>query len=518
MKGAAALALVLVGCVASSPVERRYDGRVLQGRFVEPKAYAAFLRGAIAEAGGGVADAIAAYEAAAELDAGGTESWTRLGAVRCGADPRDRRADDAFGRALRLDGLSARTWEAMAKCAHLRGDGAGARAAAERAASLDAAADDANVLLAESAAPGHDSMARDQLVSLTLTAADPRVAWDALRRWAACHGDVALWVRALGTLVRLDPSQRDEAARVAEQLAGSGEIALARTLAAAAAGGSDQPLLSSRHPLASRLAVDEAIAGDDAGAVSARASRVRLSIEEAAARALLAGKAELARELAETVVRADPSDRGASLVLAAAERRDVIGAARASRDGEPAVSGAVLVAFGAALVHAASPSEVGEALRRIAREPIVDGDDRVVRPAVDLVARGVLPAAVLTADGAVELAAMGLDIRPAAPAEGSRDARHEYLALALERPADPRTRELGARLARLRSSDPVVAAAAAIAALAAGGPIDHDAARALLAIDPSDPLLAATALHVADKVGDAEVARHARAALRAGAY
>jgi hypothetical protein len=108
---------------------------------------------------------------------------------------------------------------------------------------------------------------------------------------------------------------------------------------------------------------------------------------------------------------------------------------------------------------------------------------------------------------------MGIAVARPAAVEGGLDARHAYLALAIDRPGDPRVAEMGARHARVRSSDPVVAAAGALVALAAEGPVDRDSARALLALDASDPLLAAIALRLANKLGDPDVACRARAAL-----
>jgi len=517
MKRAALLALLLTACASTARVERVYEGRLLRGRFVEPRAYAAFLRGAIAEASGDLRGALEGYQAAADLDPGGPEVWTRLGAVRCSADPRDPRADEAFGRALARDDGYGRAWEAKAKCAVTRGDGAGSVAAAARAARVDASADEANVLLARSAGADHDAVTREALVSLTLTSRAPVVAWDALDRWAQEHGDVALRVRSLEALVRLDAGRREEVARASEQLAGAGESAGARSLAAAAFEAGDPPLAGSRYPLAARLAVDEAIARGGAAAVEARASRARLSLDEVAARALLSGKPDLARELVSTMARADPSALGASLVLAVAQGRDVPGAARAAGGDAPAVAGAVLVAFGAALWHLAAPQQVREALGRVKHDRIVDGDDRVVRAAVELAARGVLSATALPADGLAELAALGPGTPLPARDDRALDARHAFLALAIEHPKEPRARELGARLAPVASSDPVVAAATALVALAGDAPLARGAGGALLAIDPADPLLAATALRLAEKTGDPEAARRARAALTAHA-
>jgi tetratricopeptide (TPR) repeat protein len=497
MRGALALAVVLMACASTSPVERVYGGSSLQGRYIEPGAYAAFLRGAIAEAGGDARGALEAYQAAAELYSESPEIWTRLGAVRCVADRRDGNADEAFARAATLDPTYGKGWEARSKCALARGDSAGSLAAAARAAALDASADEANAILARGAAAGHDAATREQLVALTLTSQAPLVAWDALGRWAESRGDVALWVRALRSVVRLDTTRRDAVARASEQLAGAGDIAEARSLAAAAVETGDQPLPLARHPLAARLAVDEAIARGKAATVSVRASRARLSLEEAAARALLLGKPDVARELASEVVRADPFALGASLVLAVVEGRDVLGGARGGRGEAAVVSGAALVAFGAALWHVASPPQVREALGHIAHDRIVDGDDAVIRPAVELVARGVLPPAALPADGLVELTAMGLGPPLPARDEASLDTRHAYLALAVSHPTSPRAHELGARLAKVASSDPVAAAATSLVALASDAPIAPDAAKTLLSIEAADPLLAAVARRLA---------------------
>jgi hypothetical protein len=172
------------------------------------------------------------------------------------------------------------------------------------------------------------------------------------------------------------------------------------------------------------------------------------------------------------------------------------------------------VAFGAALVQTAAASRARQILDRIASEPLVNGDDRVERAAVELVSRGVLIAGVLPADGAVELAALKDDGAAAAPVEGL-DPRHEFLALALRHPDSPRTLELARRLAGIAPSDPVVGAAAALLQLAVGAPIPPDAPRALLARNAADPLLAATALRLAERVGDRDVARRARQTLTA---
>ncbi len=515
---AAACVVLGCGCARAPWVERAYGGHVVEGRPIEAAAYAAFLRGAIAEASGDSRGALSAYQGAAALDPNGPEIWTRVGAVRCALDPRDAQADDAFARALRVDDRYAGVWTAKAKCALARKDDAAMASAARRAAELDPSPDGAHSLLARAGHAVRDATTRDALVALTATASDRVAAWDALAAWAESRGDVALWAKALEAVVTIAPARRDAVARAAEELAGAGEIAEARAIAAAAATAEDRPLSEERHPLAVRLAVDDALAQGDARAVELRATRAHVDLEEVAARALLAGRRDLARGLASIVLRADPDASGMRLVLAACDGEDVAGTASDVRRHGARASGAALVAFGVAVVRAVSPEDARATLAAIVHGPVVAGDDRVVRPAVELTSRGALDAGALPAEGLVEIAALRDETSgegPSMPDRRALDARHEYLALALTDPRAPRATELGDRLASVAASDPIVAAAAALVQLATGSPIDPAAARAMLQRDPGDPLLAATALRLARKTGDADMASRARAALTA---
>jgi tetratricopeptide (TPR) repeat protein len=510
--------LIAASCGGGPLVERAYDGHVVEGRPIEPDAYAAFLSGAVAEAGQEGREALVWYERAARLDPRGPEIWTRIGAVRCGLDPRDPHADEGFARALAIDPGYAGAWAAEARCASVRNDARAVLDAARRAAELDPSADGANALLSRAGQTVHDASTRDALIALTATSRDRVVAWDALASWAASRGDVALWGRALETLVRVAPSRRDAVARAAEELAGAGEIGASRGVAAAASDAGDGPMAEDRSPLAARLAVDEAIGVGRADLVRLRATRARVTLEEAGARALLAGRRDLAREIVAVVARADPDAGGARLVLAACDGRDVVGAAWEARRRGARLSGAGLVAFGAAAVHALSPEEARATLASIAHAPVVPGDDRVVRRAVELASRGAIEMTALPPDGLVEIAAL----RGASSGEGLSlpdrrllDARHAYLAAALTDPRGPATRALGDRLASVAGSDPVVAAASAIVQIASGAPIATEAPGALLTRDPADALLAATALRLANKTGDTDVATRARATLTA---
>ncbi|HEX4448001.1 MAG TPA: hypothetical protein VH044_14735, partial [Polyangiaceae bacterium] len=377
-----------------------------------------------------------------------------------------------------------------------------------------------------------DPATRDALVSLTETARDRVAAWDALASWASSHGDVAVWSRALQTLVKIAPARRDSVAQSAEELAGAGQIGEARAVAAAAVEAGDEPFNGDGHALAARLAVDEAIASGRASAVTLRSTRARVGLEEAGARALLAGQKDLAHAIVAGLTAADPGASGARMVLAASDGRDVVGAAWEVRRHGAQASAATLVAFGLATGHGVSPQDARATLAAVVHGPPVLGDDRVVRAAVELVTRGALDASVLPPDGLVELAALrgqgagkstnvneavgagvGVGVRPSLPDLRVLDARHEYLAAALSDPKGDHARELGARLASVVGSDPVVAAAAALVQIGTGAPIDAGAPRALLMRDPRDPLLAAIALRLATKTGDTAVASQARESL-----
>jgi Tfp pilus assembly protein PilF len=509
-------ALATTGCAGGPLVERAYDGHVVEGRPIGASSYAAFLAGAVAEASGDAPAALQDFDRAARLDGDSPEIWARIGAVRCTQDPADRRADDAFSRALRADPRYAGAWAAKARCLLARKDEPAMLEAARHAAELDPSADGANALLARAAGAVRDPATRDALVALTETARDRVAAWDALVSWAASHGDVALWSRALEALVKIAPSRRAAVARSAEELAGAGQFAEARAVAASAVEAGEGPFDADKRPLAARLAVDEAIGRGEAPAVMLRATRTRVGLEEAGARALLAGQRDLARAVVAGLVAADPGAIGARMVLAASEGRDLVGAAWEVRKHGAHASAATVVAFGEAAGRALSPADARATLAAVVHAPAVLGDDRVVRTAVELVTRGALDSTALPPDGLVELAML----RGQGGAEGTSlpdprvlDARHEYLAAALADPKGERARELGARLAGVAASDPVVAAAAALVQIGTGAPIDAAAARALLTRDPRDPLLAATALRLATKTGDAAVASEARESL-----
>jgi hypothetical protein len=513
-----ALVAACLGCAHRSTVERAYGGDVVEGHYVSPQAYAAFLRGAIAEAEGHAVDALSAYGEAADFDPASPEPWTRMAQVRCSQGGRDgvAKAESELAHALKLDPGYARAWAVKAACAAARGDVVGQRAAATRAAQLDPQGDGASILLARAGDAGGASIAsRQVLVALTVTAMDPVAAWTAMASWAEAHGDVALWTRALIELAHAAPERRDAIARSAEELAGAGSLGEARSVAGAAIDANVSPL-PIRLGLAARLAVDEAILRRDGAAVRRRAARAGLPLDEAAGRALLGGERAIARQLASGAAAGDPGAFGARLVLAVVDGADLGAALASQRPGDAPASGAALVALGVALTRGALPAGVRASLGTAPRLPLVPGDDRVVRPAVELVSRGALPTDALPPDGVLELAVIrGAPAPSAHPAQDDArlDLRHRYLALAFTQPSSPAARELGERLRGVITSDAIVACAAALVQLSSGASLAPDAAHALLARNPADPLLAAITLRLAEKVGDTDVARHARETL-----
>lgn len=402
-RGAVVVAILGAGCTHQAVVDRAYDARVVEGRFIEPRAYAAFLQGAIAEASGDSKEALAAYGRAEDLDPGGPEIWTRMAAVRCATNPNDSRADEALARAFAIDGEYARAWAVKAKCAFARGDEIGARSAARRLAQA-APGSGTSTRLSFTKPTGQDAAMRDTLVALTATAPDRTVGLRALATWAETHGDVTLWAGSLVMLAKIAPLQRDDIAGSAEAMAGMGAGDQARAVAGAAADASDAPPSSAAHPLAWRLSVDEAIASRDVQAVQCRATRTHLPLDEVAARALLAGDIEMARDMGSTVFRADPRDDGARLVLAAVGGRDALADAARPRGHAGRVSAAAWIAFAQALA-AAGLVEGSRAAAGMAHEAIVPGDELVVRPAVELASRGLIDRTALSADGQIELRA-----------------------------------------------------------------------------------------------------------------
>jgi hypothetical protein len=341
-----------------------------------------------------------------------------------------------------------------------------------------------------------------------MTANDRPRALESVARWAQDRDDVALWVWAVRTLVQIAPDRRPVALRAAEQLAGLGDIGQAQATAAAAVDASAEPLTDG-YPLSARLALDAVIFVADAATIADRATRVRLPVDEAAARALLAGRPSIARELALRVIRADPDALGGQLVLSAIEGSTPSAAGSRAREHARIASSAAWLVFGMALASR-SPREVARtALGTIPHDPLVGGDDRELRAAAELALAGVIDVSALPADGRVEVWAMRGEM-PSGVGAWELDRRHELLQLSLAQPGAARARELAERLGALAPDDRIVLASRTLVQAAGSQKPDPALASALLSQDPADPLLAITALRIAERAGDLAVAQRAR--------
>jgi hypothetical protein len=270
--------------------------------------------------------------------------------------------------------------------------------------------------------------------------------------------------------------------------------------------------------------VDEALARRDGAQATLRATRAHLGLEVVAGRALLMGDAALARELAEPVVLADPSAVGARMVLATAAFRlgkgDLMARAlELPKVGAAPIAAEALLPF-ARLVEQASSSNVARLMLE-AWSPfaLLEGDALVTPVAVDLAARGTLRSDALPRDASVELASRRSEVLPVdgAPA-GRMDARHLLFVWALDRPRERATLELARRLAPAAGHDGLIAVALARLSLAEGRPLSPTALDRLLAVDPADPIVAAAALDLAKRTGDARTIAPARARLTALAW
>jgi tetratricopeptide (TPR) repeat protein len=373
--------LAATGCGSEPRVVRVYDGRIVQGRYVSPEAYAAFLRGALAEEAGDLKGAAVAYGQAAGEDDEDPEVFARLGEVRCKLDPKDGNADRAFGRALTLDAGYAGALAAWSRCADARGRSSEALDLARRAVSEDPKNVELQALVVRGAA------AREQAVALTLAHGEIAAAWDALGAWGRSHRDAELVARALEGLVHAAPMRSLEVEKGAVALLVGGELALARRVASVLV---DSPremgVLGPRDATVARLAVDEALVRGDRLVAVARATRGHVALAEVAARALVQGQREIAAAIATQVTEADPGASGAAMVKASLQGA-TSGFAHVT-DQPPELCALV---FADRLATAAGTDVARQWLARITRTPMSSRDPVAGPLAVDLAARGVLP-------------------------------------------------------------------------------------------------------------------------------
>lgn len=553
--GSLVIGAACVACGGLPNVTRIVDGHVIEGPFVEPEAYAAFLRGAMAEERGDLPSALREYESILSVDDDNAEIWTRIGAVRCRVDPRDKIGARAIVQALKIDAEYAAAWEVRARCGYGVADDPGApRFAASRAAALDPRAASGQIALASLEAKRREppGAARERLVAITLRTPSSSVGWRALGTWARAHRDAVLAARAYGELARLSEESDDDVAQVVLELAGEGELWSARTLAGALLDarrerdresptlGLKARRLTAGGPVVARLAVDDALArSGDADRARRRGVSAHLAGDVVAARALLLGRADLALALAQPIVQADPRAVGARLVLAAAAydasaRDDALALLRASfpvdappspegRSPKPSEDAAalapeplapdVLLAFLQVIARTSGAGAARAIAERFPVEAWGPGDEPLVSLGVALARAGALPVEMLPADGRIELAVRSGQPPPASIA--SVDARHRLLAFAWSHPTAPETRTLFRRVGAAWPRDSLVAAATARLAMAGAVQSDASTPARIAAVDPTDPWLAELGIQLAQKRGDEAAARALRARLTA---
>jgi hypothetical protein len=404
------LLAVAAGCGAEPRVVRVYDGRVVEGRYVSPDAYAAFLRAALVEEAGDLKGALTAYAVAAGEDDEDPEILSRIAELRCRIDPNDAEADRVFARALKLDPTYASALAAKSRCALVRGKADEAVELALRAAAQDPKNAALEALVVRAAAARVDPTLRARAVALTLAHGESPAAWDALLAWGRAHRDVELVARGYVGLVRAAPMRSVEVERGAVALLAGGQLALARQVAASVA---DSPrelgVVGPRDQTVARLAVDEALARADGPAALARATRGHVPLAEVAARALVLEQTALAASVAGTVAAADPGSSGAQMVERALEIAPG-GASPATRASSQKARAAVLVSVTdhppelCALVFAdrlatSAGAEIARVwLAKVDRAPMAAHDPLAGPLAVDLATRGVLPVDSLPVD------------------------------------------------------------------------------------------------------------------------
>lgn len=511
---AIAIGLVaLAGCATPSKVARVYDGRVVEGPYVPPEAYAAYLRGVLAEEAGDFRSALAAYEEAIQADDEDPEPFTRIGDMRCRLDPKSRAADEAFAQAQSID----RTYEplhvARARCAAARGQEARALAWTESVRPADRQGPELEALYLSLAGKRAE---RSRAIALTVAAGEHVVAWEALIAWGKTHDEPELVARGLEGLLHVAPMRSNEVEAGALELLGQGERGLAQRLAAAVADAPEDLGVRNVHDaMVARLAIDEALIRGDLARAERRAVRGHVSRAEVAGRALLLERAEEARALAAQVVEADPTDRGAAMVDAAIAPSDARLRGAHAKGSAASVPGVCALALAQRLasrgeIEAARTFLAGANVERLVpRDPL----GAVL---VELRVRGVVADTALSSELRLEVAARQRSAPPAIDPTVV-DARHALLFHSLVDPTGAPARGLLAKLGAAVDRDPLVGFALVRAALASppSAPEGWTRVRAAIAAAPADPLVLAAAVELAKKSGKAEDVAPARARLMA---
>jgi len=268
----AAVFFALVGAAASAGcfpggVVRVTGGEERTGPFVRPDAYAAYARGALAEAEGRWSDAAAAYRMALDRQEDAL-IFARLGAVLC-RQGMSSEARQAFDEGHDADSGAAIVFRERARCALQAKAYDEALDASARAMQLDPDDREALATRVEALERSQRGAEADALRAET---AGPRA-----RPTATVRGSVA-----------------------SSEVRPGGDLGQAL-----------------REPVRALAEVDDALARGALDEASASASRARLPRSMLAARALAFGHIAFARKIAGRVAAADPRDGSARLIAAA---------------------------------------------------------------------------------------------------------------------------------------------------------------------------------------------------------
>src|SRR5260221_4524657 len=278
--------LAATACGGGSAVARIADGHSIDGRWIPPEAYAAYLDGALLEEQGDLSSAAAAYQEALGEDPAAPEIWARLGRVRCASDP--AASTKAFLRAQALGPELPDAWLSHAECALERGEIAKALASAQRAVALSPKDVDASLVIAS-----------------------------ALER-AGAKEDAARWLRALSLS---HPGASDMPRSPGAAIGGDAPERGTRKGVRISRASMD----ASRAAADASEALDQAILSGDLAAARAASAQAHLGGAGLGLRALELGQIALAREAAALSLSVEPGNtdaRAAALAAADLERNE----------------------------------------------------------------------------------------------------------------------------------------------------------------------------------------------------
>jgi tetratricopeptide (TPR) repeat protein len=217
-------------------VTRVADGETIEGRAIEPEAYAAYLRASVLEARGDAPGAVAEFERALDEDPESPEIVTRIARLLCahgGASP--EAAEEAlasFDDALALDPTYAPAWLGLAECRERRGNRTGALEAAQLAAYYDSSSPAATRTVARLLfALGRADEAFTWLDALVTLLPKSREAEQALLDAAIERNDRARETRARRALAALGTADRKARCVAFDEAIRRGDLAAARSLA-----------------------------------------------------------------------------------------------------------------------------------------------------------------------------------------------------------------------------------------------------------------------------------------------